>query len=874
MSSDRWHRIDQLFHSALECTSDERGPLLATACADDQELRAEVEALLTAHAKAGGVIDSPAFAEGLLILHEGQADPVPGGRIGSYKIVHELGRGGMGTVYLATRDDEQYQKQAAIKLIKRGMDADFVIQRFRTERQILANLEHPNIARLIDGGATHDGQPYLVMEYVEGQPISSYCDRGQLSLTQRLNLFLTVCAAVQFAHQNLVVHRDIKPGNILVTPDGVPKLLDFGIAKLVDPTRADLGEQTATHLRVMTPEYASPEQVRGQTITTASDVYSLGVLLYELLTGCRPYRITSKTPAEIERVICEVEPEKPSHAVIDQSSVASDAKAGAESTSDKGSSAHPEFLIHNRRSLRGDLDNIVLMAMRKEPKRRYVSVAQFADDIRRHLDGLPIIAHKDTVSYRSAKFIKRHKVAVAAATLIALTIIGGALGVFWQARIARRQARIAAQERDHARVEAAKAERTNEFLQDTLGFASQNWIAGPNGKGPEATIGEALEQASEHAESELADQPAVLAGVLSTIGTAYLNQAKFDLAEKYMRRALELERKVDGDDSPQTARAMDDLGSVLTLKGDYGGAQTLFQDALTIYHKHFAEGSVRPVWLVATLSNLGLVKVAAGKPAEAETLLREALNLAPQITGKERLNVALAFAHLAQARVSQGDLEEGETLYRSALEEYRKLPGAERPEMADALSSLGELLRTKGKYAESESMLRAALEVAGRLNGENSPRVAIALTYLAQLLYLKGDYAAAEEATNRSLALCRQLLPAGHPAYAGPMTTLGLIMNRTGRSIQAESTLRQALAIRERVLPKGHWQIAATQGALGECLTSQKRYAEAEPLLIQSYDAVKQTQGEQNPRTLEARERLAVLYEAWGKPTGTVRYRQ
>lgn len=868
MSANRWQRIDQLFHSALECASDERGPLLATACADDHELRAEVEALLVAHAKAGGVIDSPAFAEGLLILHE--QEPVPDGRIGSYKIVREIGRGGMGAVYLAIRDDEQYQKQAAIKLIKRGMDADFVIQRFRTERQILANLEHPNIARLIDGGATPDGQPYLVMEYVEGQPISSFCDRGQLSLTERLNLFLTVCAAVQFAHQNLVVHRDIKPGNILVTPDGVPKLLDFGIAKLVDPAHADPGEQTATHLRVMTPEYASPEQVRGQTITTASDVYSLGVLLYELLTGCRPYRITSKTPAEIERVICEVEPEKPSHAVIARSSVSSDGKAAT----DKEAADDPEFLIHNRKSLRGDLDNIVLMAMRKEPKRRYVSVAQFADDIRRHLDGLPIIAHKDTVSYRGAKFIRRHKVAVAAVTLIALTLIAGVLGIFWQARIASRQARIAAQERDRARVEAAKAERTNEFLQDTLGFASQNWIAGPNGKGPEATIGEALAQASEHAESELADQPAVLAGVLSTIGTAYLNQAKFDLAEKYMRRSLELERKVDGDDSPQTARAMDDLGSVLTLKGDYGGAQTLFQDALTIYHKHFAEGTVRPVWLVATLSNLGLVKIAAGKPAEAETLLREALNLAPQITGKDRVNVALAFAHLAQARVSQGDLEEGETLYRSALEEYRKLPGAERPEMADALSSLGELLRTKGKYAESESMLRAALEVARRLNGENSPRVAIALSYLGQLLYLKGDYAEAEEAANRSLALCRELLPAGHPGYAGPMTTLGLIMNRTGRSIQAESILRQALAIRERVLPKGHWQIAATQGALGECLTSQKRYAEAEPLLIQSYDAVKQTQGEQNPRTLEARERLANLYEAWGKPIEAGRYRQ
>ena len=873
MSSGLWNKIDELFQSACEFNGEERAVFLAEACGGDEALRAEVESLLAYHDKSAGVIDSSAVEKVLQLIGDGNHEAER--RIGPYKTIREIGRGGMGTVYLAMRDDDQYQKQVAIKLIKPGMDADSVIQRFRTERQILANLEHPNVARLIDGGSTEDGRPYLVMEYVEGRSISEYCDVEQLSIEERLRLFLTVSAAVQFAHQNLVVHRDIKPSNILVTSDGVPKLLDFGIAKLIDPGISESSAQTATVLRVMTPEYASPEQVRGLPITTASDVYSLGVLLYELLTGRRPYHITSKSPAEIERVICTVEPEKPSRAISGQSSVVSALAPPPIAGGPKSHSFNPPAAASGSdlKSLRGDLDNIVLMAMRKEPQRRYVSVAQFADDIRRHLDNLPIIAHQDTFSYRSAKFIRRHKVAVAAAAVIALTLIAGVLGVFWQARIAGRQARIAAQERDRARLETAKAERAKEFLQDTLGFADQNWMASTNGKGPEATIGEALQQASEHAESELADQPDVLAGVLATVGTVYMNQAKFDLAEKYMRRSLELVRNVDGDDSPQTAKSMADLGYVLTLKGDYSGGQTLFQEALTIYHKHFAEGSVRPVWLAATLDILGEVKVATGRPAEAETLLRESLSLSPRISGKDRVNVGQAFAVLAQARVTQGDLDEGETLYRNAIAEYRKLPGTERPEVADALSNFGDLLKTKGKYAESESTLRQALEIARRLNGDNSPRVAIASGYLAQLLYLKGDYEGAEEAANKSLAICKQLLPQGHNGFASPMTILGLIMNKTGRSIQAESILRQALAIRERVLAKGAWQIAATQGALGECLTSQKRYAEAEPLLIQSYDVMKQTQGEQNPRALEARERLVKLYEAWGKPDLAARYR-
>ena len=381
LNSERWQQVESLFQSALARAPEERTALLDNACNGDEALRQEVESLLASLDKTDDFIEKSAFDAGMKLFATGDANPLIGGRIGPYKITGEIGRGGTGVVYLALRDDEQYQKQVAIKLVKRGMDTDAVIRRFRNERQILAQLEHPNIARLIDGGTTEDGVPYFVMEYVGGVPLDEYCDSHNFSTDERLKLFRTACSAVQFAHQNLVIHRDIKPSNILVTEDGTPKLLDFGIAKLLHP---DLGTQTAeltaTALRVMTPEYASPEQIRGETITTTSDVYSLGVVLYELLTGQRPYQIKTKEPYEIARVICEQEPVKPSIA----SSVGSSLRHRL------GGKARTQTKAYT--TPRGDLDNIILMATRKEAARRYQSVAQFSEDIRRYLEGLPVIA--------------------------------------------------------------------------------------------------------------------------------------------------------------------------------------------------------------------------------------------------------------------------------------------------------------------------------------------------------------------------------------------------------------------------------------------------------------------------------------------------
>ena len=409
MTAERWQRLEALFHAALEHRTADRGTFLSGACDGDAELQAELERLLEGHAQASAFVGSAIAG----IEQVAAALPDDGFQIGAYRIVRELGRGGMGTVYLGERCDAQFDMRVAIKLIKRGMDTDAVLQRFRHERQILAGLEHPNIARLLDGGTTGDGLPYFVMEYVDGEPIDEYCRARQLSLDQRLRLFQEVCAAVSYAHQHLVVHRDLKPSNILVTADGVPKLLDFGIAKLLDQGEGASTLATVFGAQAMTPQYASPEQLHDERITTVSDVYALGVLLYELLAGARPYDATAKSPEEIRRIVTGTEVVRPS---------AMAARKG-------------DGVLSRR--LRGDLDAIVITAMRRDPAERYGSVALFAEDLRRHAEGLPVTARGDAWTYRTARFVRRRKLGVAAAAAVVIALLGGVIATSWQMQVAR-----------------------------------------------------------------------------------------------------------------------------------------------------------------------------------------------------------------------------------------------------------------------------------------------------------------------------------------------------------------------------------------------------------------------------------------------------
>src|SRR5437868_2177946 len=449
LTIDRDEQVNKIVEAALTLAPSARAAYLDDACTDEL-LRRDVETTI-AMRDVSGQFKGTTNAEGpTAILQDADTIGLSADEqqklfddttIGPYRILRRIGQGGMGAVYLAQRDDAEFKQQVAIKLVKRGMDTEFVLRRFRNERQILAALNHPNIARLLDGGTTSDGRPYFVMEYIEGKPITEYADEQRLSTAERLQLFQEVCAAIHYAHQNLVIHRDIKPSNILVTVDGTPKLLDFGIAKLLNPElAAQTIEATAVAIRLMTPEYASPEQVKGEAITTASDVYSLGVLLYELLTGHRPYRISSRAPHGVPRVVYEEESQKPSTAERRVETYAlADGTASFTLTPKTVSptrDGNPEKL---RRRLVGDLDNIVLMAMRKEPARRYASVNQFANDIRRHLEGRPVIARKDTVTYRTAKFIKRHKASGLAALLILISLVAGAVATLQQRARAERR---------------------------------------------------------------------------------------------------------------------------------------------------------------------------------------------------------------------------------------------------------------------------------------------------------------------------------------------------------------------------------------------------------------------------------------------------
>lgn len=408
VTSGRWQQVEALFEQTLEAPASERPQFLQAI--RDLDLRREVESLLQAHQEAGAFIDEP---DRFFSRESFEPDTLaPGQVIDRYRVIHEIGRGGMGAVFLAERADDVYRKQVAIKLIKRGMDTESVLRRFYHERQILASLEHPNIARLLDGGTTQDGLPYFVMEYIDGQRIDRYADEGHLTIKERLALFRQVCGAVSYAHQQLIVHRDLKPSNILVTTEGTPKLLDFGIAKIIQANEETESFSTMTAAPVMTPEFASPEQLEGAHATTLSDVYSLGAVLYELLSGRPPHESKSGSPQEIAKAIETRQTEKPS-AVVKRA--------------------------EDARHLRGDLDNIVLMALRKEPERRYQSVEQFSEDLRRHLEERPVLARKDTVTYRAAKFARRNKAGLAAAALVLLSLVGGIVVTTRQAKIALRE---------------------------------------------------------------------------------------------------------------------------------------------------------------------------------------------------------------------------------------------------------------------------------------------------------------------------------------------------------------------------------------------------------------------------------------------------
>ena len=830
MEAERWQRIDDLLQGALDCAPDRRGAFLENACGQDAALRSEVESLLEAYSRAGSLTAGPAFEDGLRVLTQDQpeaaTDSMLGRRIGPYQIIRLIGSGGMGAVYLAARVDGAFQKEVAVKVIRRGLDTDRIIRRFSSECQMLASLDHPNITRVLDAGTTDDGLPYFVMEKMEGQPIDRFCQAVGLDLNGRLRLFRTVCEAVQCAHRNLIVHCDIKPGNVLVTAEGVPKLLDFGIARLLRPPADDATRDGATAaLYLMTPEYASPEQVRGEPVTTVSDVYSLGILLYQLLTGELPNRLLRRTPAEIERSICEQEPARPS-------------------------------LVAPRaigRCLRGDLDNIVLMAIRKDPRQRYGSVEQVSEDIRRYLEGLPVIARPETRGYRAAKFVRRHKASVAAAILIFFLLAGGITATLWQAAVARH-------ERDAARLEQAKAARINAFLQEMVGYSAVT-AGGPNHTSRDATVAEMLDDAAQRVETELADQPQVKAGMLATIGSTYMVQAKLDRAQRFLREAYDLDLKLYGSNSRQTASVMVPLGGLSYLRGDYAGADSWYGKALPIYRAHLKDVDFEIRWMAALSSDAAFAKRALGRPAEAEALWQEALGYAPRIPPKYRGQTIAPRTFLAQLYMDRGDVAKADPLASEAVRELRSW-GGDRVSLAQTLIDLGTIRRLQIRYAEAEALIQEGTNLFALAVGNDHPNVAYGLLSLSSLHYYESKFDQAAQEARQALNIVKKL-PPGTNYYAAVYNALGRALNGAGRSTEAEPLLREALAIRRKYPRRG--DIATALGSLGECLVAQKRYAEAEPLLVESYQILMVQHVPESPVLREARDRLVSVHAALDK---------
>ena len=606
-SQERWDLLQSLFERAGELPPADRGAWLDQQCGDDVELRREIDRLLDFDYEGETLGDGISQAAAQVAAAGDEA--LLGYRLGVYRVVEKIAAGGMGAVYLGERADGQFEQKVAIKLLSTGLVNQEARQRFLIERQILASLNHPCIAQLIDGGTTDSGIPYLVMEHIEGEPIDRYCDQRKLTPRDRLGLFQQVCDVVQFAHQNLVIHRDLKPGNILVTDEGMPKLLDFGIAKLLDPGAIGGNVvQTRQYARMLTPEYASPEQVRGDAVTVASDVYALGVLLYQLLTGRVPYRLTSGALQEIERVICETAPERPSTAIT--------RTVGGEISTSDDRAITPESIAERRqtpvsrlrRMLRGDLDNIVLMAMRKEPERRYQSVGQLSDDIDRYLSQLPVRARPDSWRYRTGKFVARNRAGVAAATAV-LIISVGLVGYYTQ--------RLAG-ERDRARLEADKAAEVSEFLSSIFRFADPSEAGGEN-----LSARELLDRGARRIDRELELQPEVQAAMMSAIGRSYLRLGVYTEAQELFERSLEANRDFFESADPEISQSLFDLGLVLAERGEYERALVTHREALELRRARFGDSTI----VGHSLREVGRTLEDLGRLEEAEQTYTEALEL-------------------------------------------------------------------------------------------------------------------------------------------------------------------------------------------------------------------------------------------------------
>jgi serine/threonine-protein kinase len=776
MNREHWVQIKTILAGAIDRRLEERAAFLDSACENDGELRAEVERFLEYEdeAEADRFLDSRASG-GFALDADEPVDAHQGMLIGPYRLIREIAHGGMGAVYLAERQDDEFRRTVAIKLLRRAAASADLVRRFRNERQILAAIDHPHIAKLYDGGTTEDGRPFLVMEHIEGKPIDEYCDEKKLSIPERLKLFRKVCAAVQIAHQNLVIHRDVKPANILVTAEGEPKLLDFGIAKLLGPDlSAGTMGSTLLGTHPMTPEYASPEQARGAPVTTASDVYSLGVVLHELLTGRRPYTFPNRDIFEMTRIINEEEPLRPSVAI--ERSHDRDGPPPRELAARRGGSVD-----QLRRSLRGDLDNIVMTALRKEPERRYGLVDSLSQDIRRHLERHPVLAHPDTIAYRATRFVQRHHVGVLVATGFLLAVLGFSA--------------FAVRARQRAEDEAAKARAINEFLQRMLGSA--NVAAGGN---QEVTVREALEASVREVGESFREEPALEAAVRDTVGATYMSLGQYDAAERELQTAWNLRRALYGSRNPEVAQSLYRLGVLCFQRGEYGQARAKLGEAAALQRELL--GDSHPD-LARTLGLLGVTSQEQGEWEISESFYREAIAIYRRRPGGPHSSLGRALSDFAILLHEKGDLAMAESLYREALAFERNLS---HPNLLQTLEFFAALLIERGALEEAERNLTEASALLQERIGERSPEAARNLGNWALLRQAQGRYEEAAVGFRESLAIFQSLLGPGHPEVAKARTAYGECLLKLGDLEAGKAQLLEAHAVFSRTLGPEHRQ--------------------------------------------------------------------
>ena len=905
MNDEHFSRLEQLFQAARLLPLGDRAAFLDAVSHDDPEFRQELESLLEADAEA----TEEAFLEpaGIkwddLFTDNSESHSLVGRQIGPYQVLRVLGKGGMGEVFLGLRE-APYKRYVALKVIRQGLDSPEVVARFNIERQILASLEHPGIARLLDGGITQDGISYLAMEYVEGQPISRYCDESRLSIDERLQLFLKVCEAVHYAHQNLVLHRDLKPTNILVTPRGEVKLLDFGIAKLMNPQLSPLPVPiTQEAQRLLTPEYASPEQIRGEPLSTASDVYSLGVLLYELLAGRRPHRLAGRSTQEMMRIVSDVEPAYPS-TMVTRGGVKDDKEVDHPEEPAEIAQVRGMSTDRLRKHLRGDLDAIALMALRKEPGRRYGSAELLAQDIERHLSRQPVLARIGNRRYRLGRFIRRHRIESTAIAAVLIALLAGLGTALWQAREAQR-------ERDRAVSAQAQAEEVAIFLENL--FSASDPYAPDLERLDTLRVREFLSRGEERLKSELSDQPLVRAIMFDVIGRVYSNLGMYSDARPLIEQAIRIRTEMLGSVDPAVAASQKNLAVLLLQTGDFEEARFLLEETLEDYRSNYGNRHPR---VAETMNHLARSYRELGMFDEAERTHMDAIETIRKSVGEDDVRLASFTRGLAATLEWKGDYEAAERYGREAIALQQAHSGSKHPELAIALRELGLVLQRKGEFAEAEKQYRESLNIVEEALGESHPQVVDLYGRLASVRWWQNDLEGADSLHQRSVMLNREIYGDEHIEVAYALnnwasvlrdkkafseadslhlisldiarSTVGedhsgywILFGNRGMTLRAmgncelgEPTLRQAIDGMVRTFPNPMSRIPGAQRWLGACLMDLGRFEEAETTLLQSYTELEEFNGKDHHITRDAARLIVELYTQWDQPGKAQPYRK